>query len=401
MAVLLLPMTKKRNIPPRSFANTRFFPGCEGNPFDRLLHSLEIFERIPAVFVLFLLAFLAVLGSLPQIIKIGSLTYWSFALLVFFTVDWLLIAGLGRSGRSFGPAKIIVLVLAVLRVPFALLPFAWNLSFEIAGTLLVVYGFWIEPFWVDLHLETISSEKLSPRKTFRVLHLGDLHMERITRREKWILQKVRECTPDLIVFSGDVLNLSYLKDETAQADALAFFNSLSAPLGIYGVSGSPAVDKPEFISRLAAQTGFTWLNDDIKSIDTTAGRINLIGVTCSQNPDKDEVVLSNLLDKASLSANGFNLLLYHSPDLAPNASRLGVDLQLSGHTHGGQVRLPLIGALYSGSLYGKRFEAGRYVVNGMTLYTSRGLGMEGAFAPRVRLLCRPEMICWTFTNNAD
>ena len=95
-------------------------------------------------------------------------------------------------------------------------------------------------------------------------------------------------------------------------------------------------------------------------------------------------------------AEGFNLLLYHSPDLAPNASRNGIDLQLSGHTHGGQVRLPVIGALYTGSLYGKRFEAGRYLVNGMTLYTSRGLGMEGAIAPRVRLLCRPEIILWEF-----
>ena len=395
MAVSLLPMTKKRNIHPRSFEKTRFFPGCAGNPFDRLLHSLEIFERIPAVFVLIMLAVLAVLGSLPQIIKAGSLTWWTFALLVFFIVDWLLIAGLPRSNRSFGPVKIIVLILAVLRVSFALLPAGWNLAFEMAGTLLVIYGFYLEPFNVDVHHEVFVSSKFRRNESLRVLHLSDLHMERTTRREKRILQAVREYAPDLILFSGDVLNLSYLEDETAQSDAIEFFKQLSAPLGVYGVSGSPAVDKMEFITTLENQTGHHWLKNKVVTIDSKVGKVNLCGIVCSQNPDQDEKLLSEALSGLK-QAEGFNLLLYHSPDLAPNASRNGIDLQLSGHTHGGQVRLPVIGALYTGSLYGKRFEAGRYLVNGMTLYTSRGLGMEGAIAPRVRLLCRPEIILWEF-----
>jgi predicted MPP superfamily phosphohydrolase len=60
--------------------------------------------------------------------------------------------------------------------------------------------------------------------------------------------------------------------------------------------------------------------------------------------------------------------------------------------------LPFYGAIFSGSLYKKAFEAGRYLVNGKTLYVSRGLGMEGALAPRVRVLCAPEMIVWEITG---
>jgi hypothetical protein len=90
----------------------------------------------------------------------------------------------------------------------------------------------------------------------------------------------------------------------------------------------------------------------------------------------------------------FTLLLYHSPDLAPEAAALGVDLMLSGHTHGGQVRLPWFGALYTSSLYGKRYEAGRYALGRGTLYVSRGIGMEGKGAPRVRFLCPPEIVLW-------
>jgi len=69
-------------------------------------------------------------------------------------------------------------------------------------------------------------------------------------------------------------------------------------------------------------------------------------------------------------------------------------LQLSGHTHGGQVRLPVYGALYAASLYGKRFESGRRQVGDLTLYVTRGIGLEGKSAPRVRFLCPPEIILW-------
>jgi predicted MPP superfamily phosphohydrolase len=67
---------------------------------------------------------------------------------------------------------------------------------------------------------------------------------------------------------------------------------------------------------------------------------------------------------------------------------------LSGHTHGGQVRLPWFGALVTSSLYGKAFEMGRYQLAGLTLYVTRGIGLEGSAAPRARFLCPPEVIVW-------
>jgi predicted MPP superfamily phosphohydrolase len=91
-------------------------------------------------------------------------------------------------------------------------------------------------------------------------------------------------------------------------------------------------------------------------------------------------------------ADGYSLLLYHSPDLAEAAAEAGVDLYLAGHTHGGQVRLPFYGAIITMSAYGKRFEAGQYRVGATTLYVSRGIGMEGLRLPRVRFLCPPEIV---------
>lgn len=387
-------MTKTINLKPRSFAKKKYFPGCAGNPFDRILHSLEKLENIPSLLMNVVLVLLALLGGLPYYLVNHTIPLMTSVLAVFFFLDYVLLSLLPITRRSFGPVKVVTLMLACLRVPFAWLPAGWNLGFEVAGTLLVIYGFYIEPFWVEVHKETFSSSKLSNEQPIRVLHISDLHIERFTHRERTIIEKIKLLSPDLILFTGDVLNLSYLEDSTAQSDAIAFFNQLSAPLGVFGVTGSPAVDSPEFFSRLSRSTSLRWLKNETTIIETPSGQLNLIGITCTHNPDLDEKILSELLPTGSFDTQSINILLYHSPDLAPNASQFDVDLQLSGHTHGGQFRLPILGALYTGSLYGKLLDAGRYLVIDMTLYISRGLGLEGAIAPRVRFLCRPELILW-------
>ena len=92
------------------------------------------------------------------------------------------------------------------------------------------------------------------------------------------------------------------------------------------------------------------------------------------------------------SPKAFTVLLYHSPDLFPPAAELGIDLHLAGHTHGGQLRLPLFGAIVTSSAFWKRYEAGLYRRDGATLYVSRGIGVEGKGAPRARFLAPPEVV---------
>jgi predicted MPP superfamily phosphohydrolase len=66
-------------------------------------------------------------------------------------------------------------------------------------------------------------------------------------------------------------------------------------------------------------------------------------------------------------------------------------LFLTGHVHGGQVALPFYGAIITLSKYGKKYEKGRYDIDGKVLYVNRGVGMEGDFVPRVRFFSRPEI----------
>ena len=95
---------------------------------------------------------------------------------------------------------------------------------------------------------------------------------------------------------------------------------------------------------------------------------------------------------SSCNHPALQILLYHSPYLFPLAAELGIDLHLAGHTHGGQLRLPLFGALVTSSAFWKRYEAGLYRKGASTLYVSRGIGVEGKGAPRARFLAPPEVV---------
>ncbi|NMB88783.1 MAG: hypothetical protein GYA17_10515 [Chloroflexi bacterium] len=366
------------------FSKYTRFPGEVGNVFDVLLHKAEGIDRLPHWLfagVLFLVALLPTQANWP----------YTILLYIFFLLDWLSLALLPVRGRSFGPPKPPVLILAVLRAVFAWLPPPVWIPLQIIGTGLVIYGFWIEPHRLTVTHQTLKTPKLKSGTRLRLLHLGDLHIERATRREEELNCQVKALQPDLIVFTGDVLNLSYLQDRISWNQARQVMSEWSAPQGVYLVTGSPAVDLAGNMPELLAGLPLRWLKDEHISVPVGDECLNLVGVTCTHRPFLDGPRLEETCQGLS---DDFTVLLYHSPDLAPIASRLPIDLQLSGHTHGGQVRLPWFGALFTGSLYGRAFQSGRYQLDRLTLYISRGIGMEGASAPRVRFLCPPEIILW-------
>jgi len=377
------------------FTRRRYFPGTHGNSFDKVLRIMDLIESVPAPIFAALLLSLALLPCVPPFSRPLSS---SFLLWLFFLGDWALLAALPRARKSFGPAKPPTLMLAALRLIPAVFPLPLALAAQIVGTALVVYAFWIEPQRLTVTRQSLRSPKLKLARPLRLLHLGDLHMERITERDRKMVALTRELAPDVILFSGDFLNLSCLRDPKAWEAAQSILRELSAPLGVFAVTGSPAVDLDDVVPQLLdGLANLRWLRDEKITLRYQGQPIDLVGLSCTHKPFVDGPRLLTLLGQAQaqgLPPQTFTILLYHSPDLAPEAAEAGIDLQLSGHTHGGQVRLPLFGAFFAGSLYGKRFESGRRQVGPTTLYVTRGLGLEGKGAPRVRFLCPPEIILW-------
>lgn len=377
-----------KNVEIRDFSRRRSFPGTRGSTFDVFLHLYDGIEKIPApIFTLVLLALAALVTRLDYT-KLGLL-------FGFFLADWLSLALLPRFQKSYGPAKPPALTLALMRSAVAWTPLQVFLPLQCLGVILLLYGFWIEPHRIRLTRQTLRTPKIEPGQSIRILHLGDLHVERITAREKQLQEWIERLPPDLILFSGDVLNLSYLDDPVSLAQARDILSRWVAPYGVYAVAGSPAVDLPELLPQIYDNLPVHFLDNQEVNLKIREAQFRLIGVNCSHKPFIDARYLPAREDPD----DPFTILLYHSPDLAPQAAAASIDLQLSGHTHGGQVRLPLIGALFTGSLLGRQFSAGRYQVGSMLLYITRGLGMEGAGAPRVRFLCSPEIVFWEITGD--
>jgi len=371
---------------PQDFSQRKTFPGTFHGRFDRILRALDAVERLPGVLFAVTLWFAALVPFHAS---------WAKALLLlgFFLGDWLLLWALPVAGRSFGPLQPPALLLALMRLPFAFLPGPWAWLMQGLGTGLAYYAFWIEPHTPRLTLQRLTSNKLPPGTRLRLLQLGDLHLERLSPRERRLNRLLEDLRPDVIVFTGDFLSLSRVHDPESWADVRSLIDAWRAPLGVFVVTGSPPVDEPEVVERLlAGMTHIRCLHDERIALGDEAMQIDLLGLDCSHKPHVDGPKLARLV--AAGPPSRFTLLLYHSPDLAPEAEALDVDLMLSGHTHGGQVRLPWFGALYTSSLYGKRYESGRYALGRGVLYVSRGIGMEGKGAPRVRFLCPPEVVLW-------
>ena len=329
--------------------------------------------------------------------------------LAFILADTVSLMLLPRLGRSYGPPTPPLLGLAIVRtlltVGFGLLwPTRLGLwltaALQFAILAVAVYATWIEPFRLGVTQAELHSPKLNGHAPLRLLHISDLHVERITPRERELLRITEELAPDIIVLTGDYLNLSRVYDTQAHAEARHLLARLSeiAPVPIYAITGSPPVDRTEIIPSIFDGLPITWLLDETDELHINGHVLQIAGLRCSRERRLDGPRLQALLNGSS---DRFTLLLYHSPDLIPEAAALGVDLYLCGHTHGGQIRLPLLGAVITSSDFWKRYEMGRYEEKNTTLYVSRGLGMEGKGAPRARFLAPPEIILWTLSHPTD
>ncbi|HTX89699.1 MAG TPA: metallophosphoesterase [Anaerolineales bacterium] len=320
--------------------------------------------------------------------------------------DWALLAALPHIGLSFGPiATPLVLfnsfrlglfamalpVLALVHSPVQKrMVLGISMVIQVGAILLAFDGAYIEPFRLGTtDLAVSQTPAFLPGRPLRILQLTDIHVEHPTRREGAMLAKAAELQPDLIVLTGDYVNPTYLSDPQTLAETRQILSQLHAPYGVYAVNGT--VDDPSIMAFLfEGLANIRVLDDEVLPVDLPGGTLYLVGVTNTRNTPRDRQILASLTQ--NLPPTAYSLLLYHTPDLVEAASTDGIDLYLAGHTHGGQIRLPFYGAVLTFSVYGKKYEMGKYQVGPTTLYVSRGIGMEGWDAPRMRFLCPPEMV---------
>jgi len=323
--------------------------------------------------------------------------------LLFFLGDVIILLVLPRMRISYGPWPAQFFPLAILRtlatitlgVVAVLTGFTWAfiiaLLIQLFGTTALIWGAVIEPAKLQVTTLEIRSTRLQPdTNPIRILHISDLHIERLSRREDTILRFIETSQPELIVLTGDYVNLSYNRDPETYRQVTEFLGQLSAPYGVFATPGTPTVDVRENLIPMFDDLPLTLMFNQSQVLTLGEGQqIALLGLDCTHHVAKDAAVLREVIKQVPSDLP--QILLYHSPELMPQATEQEIDLYLCGHTHGGQVRLPIIGPLLTSSHLGRKYVMGLYRDGRTNLYVSRGVGLEGLSAPRVRLLARPEI----------
>jgi uncharacterized protein len=268
-----------------------------------------------------------------------------------------------------------------------------GLSLTGGGT--VYYAYNIEPDWLDITYHQFKLPRLAPAfHGYRVVHISDIHADNAfmtTERLTAIVYIINTLHADIIALTGD-----FVTDYLPMAKPiLTVLRDLRTPDGVFGVLGNH--DHPagvEWVRECLQAGNVQELNDKTHTIRRGEQMLHLVGLDdlWPANKGKPQPIWSHLPllqhITAPLAQTGAALLLVHEPDFADVAAYHGrFDLQISGHSHGGQVRIPFYGPLVLPPL-ARKYTKGLYQVEHMLQYTNRGLGM---LAPYIRFACRPEI----------
>jgi uncharacterized protein len=262
----------------------------------------------------------------------------------------------------------------------------------LAAVLLGGWAFWLEPRRLVLHEEALDvphwPEEL---RGFRLALLSDLHVGSpywgLPELER-LVDRVNQEKPELVLLAGDYMINGVTFGESVAPEAIAgALAGLDAPLGVVAVLGNHDWwNDGHRVRRAFESAGVIVLENEARAIQRGSQRFHVVGLA-------DQLTRRVRLDPAlaGVAEGSPFLVLAHEPDVFVRVPERA-SLTLAGHTHGGQVRLPLIGRPVIPSRYGQRFAAGHIVEEGRHLFVTTGVGTS-VFP--VRFGVAPELVILT------
>ncbi len=250
----------------------------------------------------------------------------------------------------------------------------------------MAYGHKVEPNWLEVVEVPVTLPHLSAEfEGYRIVQITDVHADQWMNRDRiaQIADQMNRQHPDLMVLTGDYVN----HNSVQYASSLKAFETLKAPDGVLAILGNHDQGREQHLIRKALEEGGVQvLHNEVVSIDRKGGTLQVAGVGDVWTEQDD---LSKVLQ--DLSGMGAAIMLAHEPDFADKTAATGrFDLQLSGHSHGGQVKIPFLKRVTPP--LGEKYPIGQYQVGDLIQYTSRGVGVSGI---HIRFNCRPEITVLT------
>ena len=253
---------------------------------------------------------------------------------------------------------------------------------------------------VDITKYTISNEKIPEKfNNFKIVQLSDFHSSGYKDTTEIIISKIKGLKPDIIVMTGDMI--SWEVENIGELEKL--ITSLADVAPMYYVNGNheelaeilKAEEYGAFLSSIE-QLGVTFIKNNYVEISKDSQCINLYEIDIPLDPPTGLYVTREQLDNnyvndtlPEVDSEKFNILLAHNPLFIEEYSEWGADLVLSGHMHGGIVRIPIIGVGIASPEdgYFPKYDAGKFKVNETTMIVNRGIGISSS---ELRIFNKPE-----------
>lgn len=219
---------------------------------------------------------------------------------------------------------------------------------------------------------------------YRIVQISDLHNAKFGKNNQKLVDRIRECAPDMIVLTGDLVDSNHTNVDRA----VQFVNEIVKICPVYYVTGNHEywLDTSEYEKLMdgLVSAGVVILDNQVVEISRGDAKFRLVGLD-------DKSLADGTLEALLSDEKELTVVLAHEPQYFARYAGTGVDLVLSGHAHGGQFRLPFVGGIVAPDQgFLPEYTAGEYYMNGTEMIVSRGLG--NSVIP-VRLFNYPEIVC--------
>lgn len=222
-----------------------------------------------------------------------------------------------------------------------------------------------------------------------IVQLSDIHSKRFGPNNEKLIAQIKPLVPDMIVITGDMVH-KWGDNVPAFVDSLAGLQKI-AP--VYAIPGNheARIDEWPVLRDMLRKAGIRVIENDVAIFSKGGQRVSILGLNEATDPDIDQ-----LFERLN-EIGGFRIVLSHFPLKFEEYQKYKFDLQLSGHAHGGQWRLPIIGGLYSPDqgLF-PHYDTGMFEADDRVMVVSRGLG-NSEFP--LRLFNYPEVVCVNVTKS--
>lgn len=220
---------------------------------------------------------------------------------------------------------------------------------------------------------------------YRLMIMSDLHIDGIEELAGIVQEKLNSETADICCLLGDYRWSLSDHNHRVLANMQKLLQAVTVRSGIYAIPGNHDDDD---LIRQIAQLGVQILKNVSIPLELNSHRVWLIGIDDPHDRRRDDLSLA----LTNVPPSECKILLAHSPDIVEKAARIGIDLYLAGHTHGGQICLKRYGPIITNTRVNRRFGFGQWQLGNMVGYTTNGVGTA---AIRVRFNCPPEILILT------